>query len=1072
MAYDRIPADATPDELERGLLETWRAERLFHRTMEATRDGDPFVFYEGPPTANGKPGIHHVLVRTIKDLINRYRTMEGRFVTRIAGWDTHGLPVEIEVEKALQISGKSDIERFGVAEFNKRCRESVWRYKGDWEFLSERIGYWLDYERAYITYTNPYIETVWWLLKQLAEKDLLYKGHKVLPYCIRCGTALSSHELAQGYAQHRSPSIHALFRVVEDSTASTAARPPAGAERYLLVWTTTPWTLPSNVAIAVHPEYTYVEVEVDGRRVIVEKTIAQTKAVPGATHGKALGEFEVLAEYRGTELVGWRYEQLLDAVPVDAERAFRVVAGAFVTNEEGTGLVHMAPAFGADDYATIQREGLVFVNPVDAAGRFAGTRFAAIEGKTVFEANDVIAHRLVDEGKVFGRYEPKGYEHSYPFCWRCDAPLVYYARESWFVRTSAFRDRMIAINRDVDWHPTEVGAGRFGEWLENNVDWALSRDRYWGTPLPVWECDATPHPHRVVIGGFAELADYRGAPLPDDFDPHKPAIDEMTFPCPSDGCAGAMRRVPQVIDAWFDSGAMPFAQWHYPFEHRDEFERHFPAHFICEALDQTRGWFYSLLAIAAGVCDATAYRHVIVTGLVLDAQGRKMSKRLGNVLDPVEVVAQFGADAVRLYLVAASQVWLEKRFDPDAVREVATGFLNRLRHTYDFFALYAEDWTPGAGAAPFDERPVTDRWILSRLDGLVATVRDAWSSYDPTTGVRAIIDFCDNDLSNWYVRINRPRFWAPDATADPAALSTLHEVLVTVCRLLGPAAPFLSDAIHRRLTGTSVHLARFPDPAARHDAALDETMDVVRRLVSLARAARERAGLKVRQPLAATRIAIPAAVRERVSEELLDLLAAEVNVREVSVVASDESLVRLRAKPNFRSLGKVYGKDTPLAAQAAAGLSPEQLRALEAGEPQELRQNGRTFRYRPEDVLVQREVVTDWLVESDRGLVAAVDPHLTAELRREGAARELVHRIQRLRKEAGYDYNTRIALSVSGDGEILGAATAFQDFIGAETLSRRVELGMDLPDADVRETVDLDGRTVVLSVRRLDAGAR
>jgi isoleucyl-tRNA synthetase len=1085
MTYDRIAANATPDDLERDLLEAWRAERLFHRTLEATQDGEPFVFYEGPPTANGKPGIHHVFARTVKDLINRYHTMRGRSVTRIAGWDTHGLPVEIEVEKALQISGKPDIERFGVAEFNTRCRESVFRYKADWESLSERIGYWLDYERAYITYTNPYIETVWWLLKQLADRDLLYKGHKVLPYCIRCGTALSSHELAQGYAQHRSPSIYVLFRVVEGSAAAAATERPSGTaerqsgraaggrgERYLLVWTTTPWTLPSNVAIAVHPDCTYVEVNVDGRRVIVEKTIAQTKAIPGATHGKPLAEFEANAEYAGRDLVGWRYEQLLDAVPVDPARAFRVVPGEFVTNEEGTGLVHMAPAFGADDYATIQREGLAFVNPVDAAGRFAGTRFAEIEGRTVFEANEVIARRLQAEGKVFGRYEPRGYEHSYPFCWRCDAPLVYYARESWFVRTSAFKDRMITVNGEVDWHPAEVGAGRFGEWLENNVDWALSRDRYWGTPLPVWECDAAPNEHRVVVGGFAELAGYRGAPLPDDFDPHKPGVDGITFPCRSDACSGTMRRVPPVIDAWFDSGAMPFAQWHYPFEQREEFERHFPADFICEGLDQTRGWFYSLLAIAAGVCDAPAYRHVIVTGLVLDADGRKMSKRLGNVIDPVEVVRQFGADAVRLYLMAASQVWLEKRFDPDAVREVAAGFLNRLRHTYDFFALYAEDWTPEAGAPPLERRPVADRWILSRLDVLVATVRDAWSGYDPTVGVRAIVEFCDSDLSNWYVRINRPRFWAPDAAADPAALATLHEVLVTVCRLLAPAAPFLSDAIHRRLTGASVHLAPFPEAVGRHDAALDESMDVVRRLASLARAARERAGLKVRQPLAATRVAIPAALRGRVSDELLGLLAAEVNVRQVSVVASDESLVRLRGKPNFRSLGKVYGKDTPLAARAAERLSAEQLRALEDGKPQEVRENGRTFRYRPEDVLVQREVVTDWLVESDRGLVAAIDPHLTAELRREGIARELVHRIQRLRKEAGYDYVTRIALSISGDPEGLAAAEAFRGFIGAETLSRTVELGTDLSDADVRETVDLDGRIVVLSVRRLDAGDR
>ncbi|HWP38553.1 MAG TPA: isoleucine--tRNA ligase, partial [Gemmatimonadales bacterium] len=899
------------DALERAVLEEWDRENLFRQTLEASRGQPPFVFYEGPPTANGKPGIHHIFSRTIKDLICRYQTMLGRSVTRIAGWDTHGLPVEIEVEKALGIGGKADIERLGVAEFNRRCKESVFRYKSDWEWLSRRIGYWLDYEHPYITYTNEYIESVWWLLKRLYEKGLLYEGHKVLPYCWRCGTALSSHELALGYDTHKSPSIYVLFSV----TQTGSGEPRSGSERrrYLLVWTTTPWTLPSNVAIAVHPDLTYVELDLGDRNVVVARDLAQ-QVIPGATHGKPLGEFPRVAEYLGRDLVGWRYEQLIDAVPVDPKAGFRVVPGGFVTAREGTGLVHLAPAFGADDYATVQREGLPFFNIVDEDGRFAGTRWDAINGKTVFDANPVIAERLEREGKVFGRYQPEGYEHSYPFCWRCDAPLIYYARKSWFVRTTAFKDRMAALNRTVNWYPPEVGTGRFGEWLDNNVDWALSRDRYWGTPLPVWRCAGNAE-HLVVVGSFKELAERRGSPLPAAFDPHKPFVDELTFRCPA--CAGEMRRVPEVIDAWFDSGAMLGAQWHYPFEHEAEFKSHFPADFICEGLDQTRGWFYSLLAIATGVFDSLAYRNVIVNGLVLDAEGRKMSKRLGNVVDPVEVVERFGADAVRLYLLASSQVSLDKRFDPSAIPEVAAGFLIRLRNTYGFFQLYAEDWEP-SGAPPLALRPLVDRWLLGRLDQVIATVRAAWTDYDVTAGTRAIMDFCDNDLSNWYVRVNRDRFWAPGGRAEPSAVATLYEALVTVTRLLAPAAPFVADAIHARLTQRSVHLERFPEPGDRGDAALHDAMNAVRTLASLARSARERAGLRVRQPVARMRVAVPGSVPQGLFGQLLPLLAHEVNVKAVLPVASEEELVKLRGRPNYASLGKAYGPRTPAAAAATA----------------------------------------------------------------------------------------------------------------------------------------------------------
>ncbi|MFQ5549662.1 MAG: isoleucine--tRNA ligase [Gemmatimonadales bacterium] len=1052
MGYDRLDHHSA-DALEREVLHRWRDEDLFHQTLAATQGGDSFVFYEGPPTANGKPGIHHVFARTIKDLICRFQTMRGRRVTRIAGWDTHGLPVEIEVEKQLALSGKDDIEEFGVAEFNSRCRESVFKYRSDWESLSERIGYWLDYDAAYVTYTNDYIESVWWILKRLYDKDMLYLGYKVLPYCIRCGTVLSSHELALGYADHKSPSIYALIRLAEESV-----------ERYLLVWTTTPWTLPSNVAVAVNPSFTYVELDVAGRRIIVEESIAARLAVPGATGGKVLADFDRVGSLAGSELVGRRYEQLVDAIQVDGTKAFRVVAGDFVTQDEGTGLVHIAPAYGADDYAVVQREDLAFFIAVDDAGRFQDTAWDELNGRTVFESNAIIARRLEREGKLFGRYDPKGYEHTYPFCWRCDSPLIYYARESWFVRTTKVKQRLVELNAGIGWNPPEVGTGRFGEWLENNIDWALSRDRYWGTPLPVWVCGDDPS-HVSVVGSYAELSECLGGPLPDGFDPHKPFIDDIEFPCSE--CGAAMKRVPQVIDAWFDSGSMPFAQWHYPFENNNAFENHFPADFICEGIDQTRGWFYSLLAIATAVVDETAYRNVIVNELVLDAQGRKMSKRLGNSVDPWDPIEKYGADAVRLYLLAASQVWLPKRFDPKAISEVSLAFLNRLRNTYGFFALYAEDWDPTHAVDPKDLQPI-DAWLLGQLDRLTERVTEHWCHYDVTAGVRALIDFCDNDLSNWYVRINRTRFWAPDSKADPAALTALHETLTTVCRLLAPAAPFMADAIHRNLTGTSVHLASFPRSGHRTVEALERAVDAVRRFASLARAARESAGLRVRQPLQTLKVAMPASIEREYFDRFVQLLKHEVNVKQVDLVGSDEQLVTLRGKPNFRTLGKVYGKGTPQAAEAVSHLSSDQLRELENGATVMLQWAGAEFAYRPEDVVVQPKVNTDWPVQADGPFVAAIDPDVTENLKLEGIARELINRIQRFRREAGYDYTTRIQLGILGPQEIQRAASEYRDFIAGETLAKRFELG-EIADPDLRQTTDLNGVDVIVSLKRQGA---
>jgi isoleucyl-tRNA synthetase len=1072
MTYQPWP-DGSADRMEQELLERWTEERLFERTLSATAGGRPFVFFEGPPTANGKPGIHHVFARTIKDLVCRFQAMQGRSVTRIAGWDTHGLPVEIEVEKQLQLNGKKAIEAFGVEAFNRLCRESVFTYKADWEALSNRIGYWLDYEHAYVTYTNEYIESVWWLLQRLHQRGLLTRGHRVLPYCPRCGTVLSSHELSLGYERVKDRSIYLTFPLTD------------GSGRELVIWTTTPWTLPSNVAAAVHPDLEY--------------GLYQSPSHPGRTFVMAVAREDKLREILGPDLArtatvpgrglaSLRYERPFDVVTLPEGRAHSVViAAGFVTAEDGSGIVHLAPAFGADDYAAAQAHNLALVRPVAADGTFHGTSWPEIEGQlvTAVDTNETIIRRLKQEGRWLST---ETYEHDYPFCWRCSSKLIYYARDSWFVRTSQVKDRMLEFNRQVTWQPAAVGEGRFGGWLENNVDWALSRDRYWGTPLPVWVCDREAA-HVEVIGSYAELATRWGQPLPPGFDPHKPYIDRYEWAC---RCGGAMRRASEVIDTWFDSGAMPYAQWHYPFAHAAEFRAHFPADFICEGVDQTRGWFYSLLAIATSAFDSPAYRNVIVNGLVLDADGRKMSKRLGNVVSPWDMVGEFGADTVRVYLLGSSQVWNEKPFDPRQIPQVTGNFFRALRNTYEFFRLYAGrvGGAPGRG-----ERPDEDRWILARLEATVGRVTEAWAAYEPTAGITALMDFVVDDLSNWYVRINRGRFWAPDGEADPSATATLWECLVVITRLMAPAAPFASDWLHRSLTGRSVHLPADgpatggalrswprPRPGAdvlgrgrpvppEADADLVTAMDAIRRLASLARAARESARLRVRQPLRRLQVAVPASARGPAFEHLLRILQTEVNVKAVTIAASDTDLVRLRGKANFRSLGKRYGKATPMVAKAVERLTTGELQALEKGGEVRRHENGLELVYFSEDVVVEREVATSWLVASDGPYVAALDPTLDAELISEGLARELVHHIQRLRKEAGFAVSDRIEVGLEAPAQVVQAAEAHRGFIMTETLARRLEAGAVMGVATLRQAVDVEGQSVIFSLRRHGAGA-
>jgi len=1043
------------------VLARWREEHLFEQLQRAAADRPSFVFYEGPPTANGRPGIHHVFARTVKDLICRHRAMKGYHVSRKAGWDTHGLPVEIEVEKQLGISGKQDIERIGVERFNALCRESVFRYRADWERLSERIGYWLDYAHPYVTYRNDYVESVWWALRTLHDRSLLVRGHKILPYCPRCGTALSSHEVAQGYRTVSDPSVYVALAL-------------AGGGRRILVWTTTPWTLVSNAALAVNPELEYVELR-DRRPGHSRDTLILAAArVPALLGDDWRDRWDVVTSMPGTALAGTHYHRPLDWVPYDGGTHELIVAESFVTAEDGSGVVHMAPAFGADDYAAGQRHGLSFLQPVDARGRFT-EGLPLVGGVFVKDADATIIEELQRRGVLWKTHH---FEHQYPHCWRCDTPLLYYARTSWFVRTTAFRDVMLEHNARVGWHPPEVGAGRFGEWLENNIDWAISRDRYWGTPLPIWVNDHDPDEIQV-IGSYAELATASGAALAAEFDPHKPFIDRYTWPAPSG--TGTMRRVPEVIDTWFDSGSMPFAQWHFPFEGRAEFARHFPADYIAEGVDQTRGWFYSLLAIATGLGDALGrpgaeeppYRNVIVNDLVLAADGSKMSKSRGNAVDPWTVLDAHGADAIRLFLIASSQVWLPRRFDETAIRETAGRFLLTLKNVYSgIFATYANfGWAPSEADPLPQDRPLLDRWVLSRLASVEATADAFLQDYSPTHAVNTVMDFFVDDVSNWYVRQSRPRFYDVDGDDNRAAFATLHEVLVVTCRLLAPFAPFLTDWIHRELTGEPVHAESYlrPHPDVI-DTSLEGAMQTIRSLATLGRAAREEAGVRVRQPLARLVCVLPdgSGVLAAQLGDLVPLLATELNIKTIEFSAPDEHFVTLQGRPNFRTLGKKFGKDTPAAAAAVQRLTGDQLARIEAGDEVRITAGDQTHVLAPEDVTIVRHATGDLVVRAAGGFVVALDPTITAGLRREGLARELVSRIQRLRRDLGFAVSDRVVLGVAADSEVLDAVTTHRAWIAGEILARDVLL-TPLPDGSHPTfRLDLDGIPADVTLTRTD----
>jgi isoleucyl-tRNA synthetase len=1028
--------------LEERIMRFWEESGVFHRSLDIREGAPSFVFYEGPPTANGKPGIHHVISRTVKDLVCRYKTMRGYRVDRKAGWDTHGLPVEIEVERQLGLHDKRDVEEYGVAEFNEECRRSVFGYVEDWNKLTRRIGYWLDLDDAYVTYTNEYIESVWWVLKRFFDGDMVYEGHKVIPYCARCETTLSSHEVSQGYREVADPSLFVKI-------------PVRGEEGvFFLVWTTTPWTLLSNVALAVHPEAVYVRVVHNGERIIL--------AEPRLSDVFPNGDYEVEARFPGSTLEAKSYEPLYNFSGVDEQTAYRAVTADFVTMADGTGIVHIAPAFGADDYTVGRVAGLPFVQEVDEhgivksnAGPFAGLGFK--------QADPKIIEDLSVRGLLFHVRE---YVHDYPFCWRCDSPLIYYARKSWFIRTTAMKDRLIERNHETDWHPPEIGLKRFGEWLENNVDWALSRERFWGTPLPIWRGEESGR--LLCVGSIQELRELHDGPLPEPIDLHKPYVDSLILVHPETG--ERCRRTPEVIDCWFDSGAMPYAQWHYPFENTDEFEKRFPADFICEAVDQTRGWFYSMLVLSTYLFDSVPYRSVVVNGHVLDREGQKMSKSRGNVVDPWEVLNSSGADALRWYLSGVSAPWLPVKFDVDAVMEVERRLFSTFRNSYAFFALYAniDQWLPDD--QPDANNPL-DRWIASRLQSTVLTVQEALDRYDLVTGGKAISTFIVDDLSNWYVRRSRKRLWGKELTDDKrACYRTLYDSLLGAACLLAPYAPFVSEAVYRGLIAAvgdaskSVHLTDFPSAdEAQVDESLERAMETSRSVVSLARAARESRGLKVRQPLRTLIATVPEDERSDV-EALVPLIAEEVNVKEVRFEDSLDHLVSITVRPNFAALGKRLGGKMKAAARVIDGLSEDTVKQYRKEKKLTIEVDGKAITLGEGDLFIAEGGVDGYGLVRDGAFAVAVTTELDDELTTEGLARELVNRIQHLRREAGFDITDRVNLYVQAPTAVTDALLKHRDYVAGETLAVSVEIGSAV--GSHTSSVDVNGHPVTIGVTR------
>ena len=1039
--YDKVSTSLNFVEREKEILEFWRTHGIVEKATTEREGCEVFTFFDGPPTANGRPHIGHVETRAIKDLIPRYKTMKGYQVTRKAGWDTHGLPVELEVEKALGINGKPQIENYGIEPFIQKCKESVWKYKTEWEQMSDRVGYWADMKHPYVTYEDNYIESEWWSLKTIAEKGLLYKGHKVVPYCPRCGTALSSHEVAQGYKDVTETSVYVKFKVKGQENT------------YLLAWTTTPWTLPSNVALVVNAVEDYVYAVKDGVTYILAQALC----------AKVLGdETEIVKTVKGQELVGMDYEPLYPFVGQTKQRGWYVVADSYVTLTDGTGIVHTAPAFGEDDARVGRENNLPFVQMVNTQGRFidAVTPWA---GMFVKDADPLIVEEMRQTGKLFAAVP---YTHSYPFCWRCDTPLLYYARPTWFIKMTAVRDKLVANNRKVNWYPDNIKEGRMGNFLENVIDWGLSRERYWGTPLPVWICDDCDHMH--VIGSKAELREL-GENVPENIELHKPYVDKITLRC--EKCGGVMHRVPEVIDCWYDSGSMPFAQWHYPFENKEIFEKNFPAQFISEAVDQTRGWFYTLEAISTLLFDRNPFENCIVMGLVQDKNGIKMSKHIGNVISPWDVLDKQGADAVRWYFYASAAPWLPSRFSHEAVNELQRKYMGTLWNTYAFFVLYAniDNFDPKKYPAPY-AYTVMDKWVLSKLNTLIKTVDGNLNAYKITEAARALSDFTD-ELSNWYVRRGRDRYWGSEMTADKiAAYQTLYTVLVTMSKLTAPFTPFMAESIYQNLVRKvdadapeSVHLCLFPVcDETMIDAELEKDMEVVLKAVNLGRAARNSANLKIRQPLSTMYIKSEL----QLPEEMCALIEDELNVKDVQFVTDARAFTTYQIKPQMRTLGPRYGKLLGKIGQhLAAADGNEVVDELNAGRNYEFDLEGTHVSLAREDMLIAPIQKPGYVAQNEGEFTVVLDANITEALKREGYLREVISKVQTMRKEAGFEVIDRITVYVSGSKLIEEIVSGDEAALKDGVLATSVVLSAAPEDAYSKEW-DLNGEKAVLGVRK------
>ena len=1116
-------------QLAADVLAQWDAEDTFHKSI-STREGHPaFVFYEGPPSANGLPGIHHVMARTIKDIICRYKTQQGYLVHRKAGWDTHGLPVELGVEKKLGITKEDIGTKISIEEYNRTCREAVMEFTGVWENLTRRMGYWVNMDDPYITYDNKYIETLWWLLKQLFDKGLLYKGYTIQPYSPAAGTGLSTHELNQPgcYRDVKDTTCTAQFRVVRDERSERFFEGVEG-ELYFLAWTTTPWTLPSNTALAVGPAIDYVRVKCRNPYTDEAQTVILARElVPSYFTKKMEGTFEVEDRvYKGPEFEGVRYEQLLPWVRPMGD-AFRVIVGDYVTTTDGTGIVHIAPTFGADDNRVAKQAGIAPLFVIDRAGKEQPMVDRTGKFFRIEELDPAFVERYVDAGKYgeyAGRYVKNAYDdtlapdaptldvdiavalkgagmafkiekhvHSYPHCWRTDKPVLYYPLDSWFIRTTALRERMIELNRTIRWMPESTGTGRFGKWLEGLVDWNLSRSRFWGTPLPVWatedyselKCigsmeELTAEIERAVAAGVMKENPYKEFRVGDmskenyaKIDLHRPYVDQIVL-VSSKG--EPMRRESDLIDVWFDSGAMPYAQQHYPFEHREGFGEVFPADFIAEGVDQTRGWFFTLHAIAAMLFDSVAFKNIISNGLVLDKNGNKMSKRLGNAVDPFEVLDSYGADATRWYMITNSQPWDNLKFDRDGVDEVRRKFFGTLYNTYSFFALYAnvDGFTGREAEVPVARRPEIDRWIVSLLNTLVADVTASLEGYDPTPAARMIQEFVCENLSNWYVRLNRKRFWGGGMTEDKlAAYQTLYTCLETVASLSAPFAPFISERIFRDLNAVSgrhegsVHLAQFPaaDPSLA-DKELEETMSLAQRVSSMVLALRRKVNIKVRQPLRKILIPVLDPAMGRHIEAVRPLIMNEVNVKRIELVAETAGLITKRIKPNFKTLGPKYGKYMKQIAALTAAFTQEQIAAVESAPETTLDLGGERITVTAADFEITSEDMPGWLVTSEGKLTVALDITVTDDLRREGVARELINRIQNIRKDSGFEVTDRIRVEIEAKEAVVGAVAAYADYIGQQTLARDVRTAA-LPEGEFVVESEIDEEPLKIAVTKL-----